>query len=83
MTDKADIQSLIDSKVALISNLISTLQTIIALPKASYSIDGQEVSWSEYYAMLTNSQKTEVESLMKLYELMNIIKPYMFISRGI
>lgn len=35
------------------NNIAATLASISASPKPTYSVDGQTVSWSEYFQMLT------------------------------
>lgn len=82
-TTSADIQAIIDSKVALILTIIATITDITASPKPSYSIDGQSVSWESYLGRLVESQRVETECLKTLYQLMNVIEPYSFISRGV
>lgn len=80
-TTSASIQALIDSKVALIAQIVATITTITASPKPDYSIDGQTVSWSAYLATLVNAQSVETDCLAKLYELQNIDAPYQMQSR--
>lgn len=36
------------------ANVCGLLATITTDPKPNYSVDGQSVSWSEYFQMLTN-----------------------------
>jgi len=79
-TTSADIQALIDAKVALIAQIIAQLADLLTNPKPSYSIDQQEVDWSTYQMYLTDMQMKEVDCLKKLYELQNIIAPYQFSS---
>jgi hypothetical protein len=40
-----------------IDNVAAKLAEVTANPKPSYSIDGQSVSWGEYYRMLTGHLK--------------------------
>ncbi len=82
-TTCADIQSLIDAKVALIGQLITTITTITASPRPSYNIDGQQVDFNSYMKNLTEMQVSEVACLKSLYELQNIICPYQFQSTAI
>jgi len=48
------------------TNLLTKLAAVSSSPKASYSIDGQSVSWNDYYMMLwrqlemVNQQMTSV-----------------------
>ncbi len=96
-TTSANIQALIDSKVALIATLIAQinnfnllLASVTSSPKPSYSIDNQSVSWTEYLAWLTDGmnklvdqQMKEIEAVERLYHLQNIIQPYQFQVRSI
>lgn len=79
-TTSADIQALIDAKVALISSLTTQLASVIANPKPSYNIDGQQVDWNTYQKYLGDLQMNEIDALKKLYELQNIIAPYQYQS---
>lgn len=44
-------------------NLAAKLAELTASPKPSYSIEGQSISWGEYYSMLTAQMKAINELL--------------------
>jgi hypothetical protein len=44
-----------------IDNVAAVLAEITANPKPDYSIDGQSVSWTSYYATLTQRMKDLME----------------------
>jgi hypothetical protein len=49
--------AVIDSLTAAKANIAATLAGITANPKPTYSIDGQQVSWTEYHTMLVAQMK--------------------------
>lgn len=56
------------------TNLLTILSDLSANPKPSYSIDGQSVSWSEYFSMVS-------DQLDKINALINAENPYCIISQ--
>lgn len=81
-TSSADIQALIDSKVALLGQIIAILTEITASPKPNYTIDGQSLDWVGYLNGLTAAQKTETDCLKQLYAVQNTVFPYQLQSTG-
>lgn len=59
-TDEQNLASLMASR----DNVIALIQTVTTKPRPSYSIDGQNVKWSEYFEMLTK----QLDVLMKLIQ---------------
>lgn len=51
MTDEEIKSALLDTR----DNLIKVRQAVLSKPKPSYSIDGQEVRWTEYLKQLDAS----------------------------
>jgi len=56
------------------SNLLTALASITASPKPTYSIDGQSVSWGDYYRSLMDQVKA-------VNELINMESPYIVVSQ--
>jgi hypothetical protein len=46
-----------------LATLIEKLTEAVANPKPSYSLDGQSVSWGDYYRMLTEQIKAVREQI--------------------
>lgn len=67
MSDLSNLQT-------LKTNLITALNDAIASPKPTYSIDGQSISWGEYYRMLS-------EQIKVVNELINMEDPYWHTSQ--
>lgn len=56
-TEAEDLQTALD-------NVIAKILEISANPKPSYSIDGQSVSWGDYYRMLAQMRKDLKEAII-------------------
>lgn len=59
---------------AIKTNLLAILSDLSSNPKPSYSIDGQSVSWSEYFSMVS-------DQLDKINALINAENPYCIVSQ--
>jgi len=57
-------------------NLAAKLAEVSANPKPSYSIDGQSVSWVEYYKFLA-------DQIARLNAQINMGEPFEELSRGV
>jgi len=58
------------------SKLLDTLESLATNPKPTYSIDGQVVSWNEYFQML-------VAQVKSLNDLINAEEPFEIRTQGI
>lgn len=56
--------------------VVEKILEVTANPKPDYSVDGQSVSWSAYYAMLTRLRQDLREALLQAEG------PYEFHTRG-
>lgn len=81
------IQTLIDSKIALIATLVATINTVLESPKPNYFIDNQEVEWGTYLKNLGDMQCAETKALEQLIKsqqtiikTQNMVLPYQFQS---
>ena len=63
----------LDNLQQIKSNLIAKLEEVTQCPKPTYSIDGQSVSWTEYYKML-------MEQIKSINELIQMEDPYIIKS---
>lgn len=57
------------------SKLLDTLESLATNPKPTYSIDGQVVSWNEYFQML-------VAQVKSLNDLINAEEPFEIRTQG-
>lgn len=58
------------------SKLLDTLESLATNPKPTYSIDGQVVSWNEYFQML-------VAQVKSLNDLINAEEPFEIRTQGL
>jgi hypothetical protein len=59
-----------------LANVSAKIAEITANVKPSYSIDGQSVSWSEYYRSLMDTRKAIIDAINQAY-------PYIEVSQVI
>jgi hypothetical protein len=77
-----NIQTIIESKISLLSSIVAMLQTVVSTYQPSYDIDGQSVDKNTYMKYLTDMQMMETKAIKELIELQNIIMPYQFQSQS-
>lgn len=77
-TTLANLQTLLNSKIALLQTVISA-QTLNGA-KPSYSISSPEgsrtISWNEYYNELNNEIKDLTDTIQKLIDMQQSLNPY-------
>lgn len=81
-TNVTNIKAAITAKQALLQNIITAINNLTANPKPDYNVDGQQVSWSNYFRTLVDAQDRELDSLEKLYKQLQRWEPFQFQSQG-
>ncbi len=66
-----DLQNLKDT----LSLLIAKQKEVVASPKPTYSIDGQSVSWGDYYRMLSDQIEAVKTQIIQA-------EPYIFVTQA-
>lgn len=70
-----------DALLLVITNAQTQLNDMLQSKKPSYNIDGQQVSWTEYQAMLNDIIMDGLKNLELLNQLIMQNQPYFFSSR--